>query len=453
VNDEAQPLRPDPHDPQPEPYSTDPGADRIASGTLARGAVAPGPFVATPAGEAGSGGQAAPVASAPDESRPFYRRRRVQLVAALLAVLALGFMMAQRASRPASPVDPAQQTPLVSVIVPGKTATTSAVTFTGAISARYDMPIGVEDSGRIAAVLVEAGDRVRAGQLLARLDTSVVASQVASLSAQLEQARAEAVLAAQELKRAEQIVESVAALSQSEVDRRRAEVQTRNARVRAAEAQLAESRARQGRTEVRAPSDGIVLTRTAEVGQTATPGGAPLFRLGRGGEVEMRGQVSEQDLPKLRLGQSARVRITGVTEPFEGQVRLLAAVIDPQTRLGEIRVALTPHPDLRPGAFARGEVVTEREQRPVLPQTAVMSDGTQNYVLIAGEGDKVARRNVRIASTGPRGVVIAAGLTGTERVITTAGPFLREGEVVRVSEAGAATTPAAAPAKPAATAG
>jgi RND family efflux transporter MFP subunit len=227
--------------------------------------------------------------------------------------------------------------------------------------------------------------------------------------------------------------------------------------VRAAEAQLAESRARFGRTEVRSPSEGIVLTRTAEVGQTATPGGPPLFRVGRGGEVEMRGQVSEQDLPKLRLGQSALVRITGVTEPFEGKVRLLAAVIDPQTRLGEIRVALTPHPDLRPGAFARGEVVTDREQRPVVPQTAVMSDGTQNYLMIVGDGDKVMRRNVRIASTGPRGVVIADGLTGTERVITTAGPFLREGEVVRVSDANAAAkapvAPAAGSAKPAAAAG
>jgi HlyD family secretion protein len=439
VTDEAQPLRTDSHDPQPEPYGAGHGADAHPSGPLTRGSVAPAPF--------GSAG-AAPSALEPALSRPFYRRRRVQLAAALLAVLALGVTLAQRASRPTSPVDPATQTPLVSVVVPGKSATTSAVTFTGAISARYDMPIGVEDSGRIAAVLVEAGDRVRAGQVLARLDTSVVASQFASLTAQLEQARAEALLAAQELKRAEQIVESVAALSQSEVDRRRAEVQTRNARVRAAEAQLAESRARLGRTEVRAPADGVVLVRTAEVGQTATPGGAPLFRLGRGGEVEMRGQVSEQDLPKLRLGQPATVRITGMPDAFPGEVRLLAAVIDPQTRLGEIRVALKSDPNLRPGAFARGEVVTDREQRPVLPQTAVLSDGTQNYVLIAGDGDKVARRNVRIAGTGPQGVVIAEGLTGTERVITTAGPFLREGEVVRVSEAGAASkAPAAAPAK------
>ncbi len=450
MTDEAQPLRTDTHEPQPDPYPAAYEVDAHASGAASRGTVTPGPFAAT-------GADAGSTAPLPGESRPFYRRRRVQLAAVLLAVLALGITLAQRASRPASPVDPAQQTPLVSVVVPGKTPTTAAVSFTGAIAARYDIPIGVEDSGRIAAVLVEAGDRVRAGQVLARLDTSVVGSQVASLTAQLEQARAEAVLAEQELKRAEQIVESVAALSQSDVDRRRADVLTKNARVRAAEAQLAESRARFGRTEVRSPSDGIVLTRNAEVGQTATPGGAPLFRVGRGGEIEMRGQVAEQDLPKLRVGQSALVRITGVPNAFEGQVRLLGAVIDPQTRLGEIRVALKPDPDLRPGAFARGEVVTDREQRPVVPQTAVLSDGTQNYVMIVGEGDHVARRNVRIASTGPRGVVIAEALDGAERVITTAGPFLREGEVVRVSEANAATpapaAPAAAPAKPAAAAG
>lgn len=442
MTDEAQPLRTDTHDPQPEPYSASYGADGHASGTLSRGSVTTGPFATAPA-DSGT------VSPAPADTRPFYKRVRLMLLVALLALLAYGVMTVMRGSRPAAAVDPATQLPLVAVVVPGNAPTTSAVTFTGAISARYDMPIGVEEGGRISAVLVEAGDRVRAGQVLARLDTSVVASQVASLTAQLEQARAESVLAGQELKRAEQIVESVAALSQSEVDRRRADVQTKAARVKAAEAQLAESRARLNRAEIRAPADGIVLTRTAEVGQTATPGGPALFRLGRGGEIEMRGQVSEQDLPKLKIGQPALVRITGLPDAFEGNVRLLGAVIDPQTRLGEIRVALKPDPNLRPGAFARGEVVTGREQRPVLPQTAVLSDGTQNYVMVVGAGDTVVRKPVMIASTGPRGVVIASGLTGAERVITTAGPFLREGEKVRVADAKGAAGAAPATTKPA----
>jgi HlyD family secretion protein len=438
VSDEAQPLR---SDSAPDAYSTSAsvtpldasygGADRSESA-----------YASGVSGSGASGGYAPPVV---ETARPFWHYRRFQLGIGLALLIAVGVGLGMYRAKPAANAESGPQIPLVTVVVPGKAPVASRVTFTGAISARYDMPIGVEDGGRIAAVLVEAGDRVRAGQVLARLDTSVVASQVASLRAQLEQAKAEAVLAQQELKRAEQIVNSVAALSQSEVDRRRSEVATKNARVQAAQAQLAEVQARQGRTEIRAPADGVVLTRNAEVGQTATPGGPALFRLGRGGEIEMRGQVSEQDLPRLALGLPASVRITGVDQAFEGKVRLLGAVIDPQTRLGEIRVALKPHPNLRPGAFARGDVEVSREARPVLPQTAVMSDGLTNYVLILGAGNKVERRDVTIAGTNDKGLVIAGGLTGAERVVTTAGPYLRVGEVVRTPED--APAPPAAPAK------
>ena len=63
-------------------------------------------------------------------------------------------------------------------------------------------------------------------------------------------------------------------------------------------------------------------------------------------------------------------------------MRLLGAVIDPQTRLGDIRIALASDPALRPGAFVRGEVIVDRAQRPVLPQTAVLSDAHGTYVFV-----------------------------------------------------------------------
>jgi RND family efflux transporter MFP subunit len=432
VNDEVHRLQPE----STGPDAYDPGPAAV---------LAQDPPLYSSSSSAGSS-TAGLGAGAPLAGRPFYKRRRVLLGAALAVLIAAGVGLALQAAKPTGATNAGPQIPLVSVIVPGRSAVTSSVTFTGAIAARYDMPIGVEEGGRISAVLVEAGDKVRAGQVLARLDTSVVASQVASLRAQLEQAKAEAVLAQQELKRAEQIVASVAALSQSDVDRRRADVATKNARVQAAQAQLAEVQARLGRTEIKAPADGIVLTRSAEVGQTATPGGPALFRLARGGEVEMRGQIAEQDLPKVAVDLPANVRITGVDQVFEGKVRLLGAVIDPRTRLGDIRVALTPHPNLRPGAFARGEVVLGRDQRPVVPQTAVLADASGNYVYVVGDGSKIVRRRVTVAGTNDRGVVIAGGLTGTESVVATAGAFLREGEVVRTEAEGASKT-AAAPAR------
>jgi len=343
----------------------------------------------------------------------------------------------------ATPLAAQQSIPLVSVSSPGVTPVTSTVTFTGTISARYDMPIGIEgDAGRIIAVYVEAGDRVKRGQLLAKIDESVWQPQVNRLAASLEQANAQAALSAAEYRRA-QAVESAGALSAEEIEKRRAASVTDAASVKVAAANLAEAQARLNRTRVVAPTDGIVLTRKAEAGQTASPGGEALFRLASGGEIEMRGQVAEQDMAALRVGQSATVHLVGTAQPFEGRVRLLGAIIDTQTRLGDIRIALKPNPALRPGAFAQGSVVVGKAERPILPQTAVLSDAKGPYVFVVNQESRSERRNVQIGGTVAAGIIITSGLSGSEQVITTAAGFLREGESVKASPSATAASPSA----------
>jgi HlyD family secretion protein len=321
--------------------------------------------------------------------------------------------------------------PTVSVTQAGVSTVPTTVSIIGTIAARYDMPIGVEgDAGRVAAINVEAGDHVKRGQVLARLNVSVLQPQVANLEAALEQARAEAELADAEYHRA-QAVGASGALSAEETQRRRSAAVTAAARVKVAAAQLAESQARLARADVRAPADGIILTRNVEVGQTATPGGEALFRLSEGGEIELRGQVAEQDLPLLKVGQLVNVRLTGTSRIYPGRVRLLPAVIDPQTRLGMARVSLTPDVNLRPGAFARAEVTVSNAERAVLPQTAVLNDDKGSYVLIVNAQSKVERRAVRVSGMVQSGVTIAEGINGDEQVVTTAGAFLQEGELVK----------------------
>jgi len=329
--------------------------------------------------------------------------------------------------------------PLISVITPGLKAVTSSVTFTGTIAARYDMPIANEgDAGRIVGVYVEAGDHVQRGQLLAKLDDSVLTAQINRMAASLEQAKAQAALSAAEYRRAE-AVESAGALSAEDIEKRRATAVTDAANVKVVAAQLAEGEARLGRTRIVAPIAGTVLTRNAEVGQIANTGGASLFRVASGGEIEMRGQLAEQDLAQVKVGDPASVYVTGLPQAFEGRVRLLGAVIDPQTRLGEIRITLQPDPALRPGAFARGTVAVAHATRPVVPQTAVLTDRDGSYVFVVNAQNHVERRAVRVADTVDAGVVIGSGLNGSERVVTTAAGFLRPGEEVKVAAAGPAT--------------
>jgi len=320
--------------------------------------------------------------------------------------------------------------PTVSVTQVGLSTVPTTVSIIGTIAARYDMPIGVDgDAGRVAAIYVEAGDHVKRGQLLARLNVSVLEPQVRNLEAALEQARAEAELANAEYRRA-QAVGASGALSAEETERRRSAGVTAAAKVKVAAALLAEAQARLARADVRAPADGIILTRNVEVGQTATAGGAALFRLSEGGEVELRGQVAEQDLPLLKVGQEVNVRLTGTSHVYRGHVRLLPAVIDPQTRLGMTRVALTPDPNLRPGAFARAEVTVSNADRAVLPQTAVLTDEKGSYVLIVNAEDRVERRAVHVSGMVQGGVTIADGVGAKDQVVSTAGAFLQVGERV-----------------------
>jgi RND family efflux transporter MFP subunit len=361
--------------------------------------------------------------------------RGVALAVALAVAIAL---WVSHHSKPAlTSLADKTQAPVISVMTPALKAVTSNVTFSGGIGARYDMPIGNDgDTGRVTAVYVEAGDHVRRGQILAKLDDSILIPQVNRLAASLEQARAQAELSQAEYKRALGVA-AAGALSAEDIEKRRATAVTDAANVKVAAAQLAESEARVKRTRITAPIDGVVLTRKAEVGQIANPGGEALFRVASGGEVEMRGQLAEQDLAQVKVGDTATVYLTGLPRAFPGRVRLLGAIIDPATRLGEIRIALTPDPALRPGAFARGSVTIGKSQRPVVPQTAVLADTAGSYVFIVNAQGKAERRAVSVADTGDDGIVIGSGLTGTERVVTTAGGFLRDGEPVQVASGGA----------------
>jgi HlyD family secretion protein len=380
----------------------------------------------------------APAADAPHSGTPDIGRNypsRWIIWGVLVLVLLIVAAVVRQYMKPAAPgtaIAQQKQIPLVTAAAPGIQAVKSTVSFTGTIQARYDMPIGAEgESGRITAVLVEAGDRVKSGQVLVRIDQSVLRPQLNRLTASLEEAKAQAALSAAEYRRAQGVAAS-GALSSEEIARREAAAITDEARVKVAAAQLAEAEARLGKTAIVAPASGIVLTRNAEVGQTASPGGEPLFRLARDGEIEMRGAVAERDLATLSVGQTAQVYLTGIATPFEGTVRLLGAIIDPVSRLGDIRISLKPHTALRPGAFARGEVVVGAAQRPVLPQTAVLSDSQGTFVLIVNDENKTERRAVRVGNSVPEGLVISDGLNGDERVISTAGAFLRNGESVKV---------------------
>jgi HlyD family secretion protein len=362
------------------------------------------------------------------------RRRWVIIGAAVLvAVIAIGLMLAlgRSSNAPAGAGKGAGQIPAVSVVVPGQSEVGRTITASGPIAARRDQPIGIAgQGGRVIRVLVDAGSWVRAGQVLAVVDRSVQTEQAAQLAAQIDAARAQAALAQSDYERAVSL-QSRGFVSKAEIDSKRAARDAANAQVRVAQAQLGATRAQIGQLNVVAPTAGLILSRNVELGQIVGPGSPALFRLAEGGMMEMQAQLSQKDLAAIHVGMAATITPVGTNRNLPGSVWQVAPVIDPQSRLGLVRIAVAYDPSLRPGGYAEARIGAGQVSAPQLPQSAVLSDDNGNYVYIVNAKNVIERRGITLGIVNDNGVSIASGLTGNERVVLSAGPFLSPGQTVK----------------------
>lgn len=365
------------------------------------------------------------------------RNRRWIIIAAVLvvAIVAIGIALAashrsKSAASAAAGGKSAGQIPAVTVVVPGESQVGRTIIASGPLDAKRDQPIGIAgQGGRVVRVLVDAGSWVRAGQVLAVVDRSVQAQQAAQIAAQIQAARAQAALAQADYERAVSL-QGRGFVSKAEIDSKQAARDAANAQVRVNQAQLGATRAQMGQLDVLAPNAGLILARSVELGQIVSPGSGALFRMAEGGQMEMQAQLSQQDLSAIHVGMPATVTPVGSDSGFSGAVWQVAPVIDPQTRLGLVRIAVPYSASVRPGGFAQARITAGQTTAPLLPQSAVLSDEKGNYVYIIDGKHEVERREVKIGSVSDDGVTIASGLSGNEAVVLSAGPFLNPGQKV-----------------------
>lgn len=362
--------------------------------------------------------------------RPNRRWWIIGIVAALLAIGGAYFGFKHNA-KPTAVAAKKDELPNVSIVVPGSKIVPRVVSATGSLAARREMPVGVAgEGGMVTRVLVEPGQWVQSGQVLAQVDRSVQSQTAASLAAQINVARSDAAIAQSELKRAESLVDR-GFISKADLERKAATRDAALARVNVAQASLGEQRARNGRLDIRAPAAGLILTRSVEPGQIVSSGSGTLFRMAKGGEMEMRAALSEADLAGLPVGVAASVTPVGGSQSFKGQVWQVSPVIDPNTRQGIARIALSYDPGLRPGGFAAAQITSGGARAPQLPNSAIQSDAAGNYVYVLDAQDRVVRRTVTLGGVSDEGVMVASGLSGTERVVLSAGAFLNPGQKVK----------------------
>ncbi len=358
---------------------------------------------------------------------------KIALIILALALVAgvIGFLMLRGGEGGAAPAEnDDSQAPAVTVVSPGRATIEGRISATGTLAARREMPVGVAgEGGRVVSVPVDAGDWVRQGQVLVVIDRSVQSQQAVSAAANVQVARADARLAQANLDRALKLVDR-GFISKADVDRLTATRDSAAARVRVAEAQAAELRARNARLNVTAPAAGLVLERNVEPGQVVSAGSGSLFRIARGGEVELLAQVGETELKSISPGVAAQVTPVGTDQSFTGQVWQVSPVIDPQNRQGIARIALSYAPGLRPGGFASATINSGTLVAPMLPESAILSDDDGSFVYVIGEDNKAQRRSVETGLVTTDGIAVTGGLNGTEKVVLRAGGFLTEGETV-----------------------
>lgn len=369
-----------------------------------------------------------------DEQQAARRRRwrRIIIVSVLsaAAIIAALLFFGKDKNAGGGEGQKAKQAPSVTVVVPGRTTVDSVVSATGSLAARRELPVGIAgEGGLITAVLVEPGQWVGAGQVLARVDRQVQTQQAASLRSQISVAQADARLAQANLDRAQALV-ARGFISKAEVDRLVATRDAARARVSVAQAQFGQASASNARLDIRAPAAGLVLERRVDPGQVVSAGSGVLFRMAKGGEMELLAQLGDSDLQRMSTGLRATVVPVGTTQEFTGQIWQIAPVIDPQSRQGIVRIALGYDKALRPGGFAEARITSGAASVPLLPQSAVLSDEKGSYVYVVPPSNKVERRDVQVGDVSDAGVTVIKGLSGQERVVLSAGAFLNPGESV-----------------------
>jgi HlyD family secretion protein len=386
-------------------------------------------------------------------------------------VLALAFamisltMVGRSLPRPTGPADSQAAKEMtadlfaavVTVARVGPAQFTETVLATGSLVAREEILVGPEVEGlRITEVLADEGQRVRKGDVLARLVADTLDAQVAQNDAALARTaaaiaqakssivQAEARLAesrnsyerAKPLRQGGHMTEAV--FDQREQSARTAEAQLSAAQdgLRVAEAEQAQVEAqrreltwRRGRVEVKAPADGIVSRRMARVGGYAAGAAEPMFRIVANGEVELDAEVVETRLGVIAIGQRASVEAAGLGE-VTGTVRLVSPEVDKSTRLGRVRIFLGDSPGLRVGAFGRASIETAASTGLGVPASAVLY-GPHGPTVQVVRGNRVETRAIKTGLAAGSLVEVRGGVADGDLVVARAGTFLRDGDTVR----------------------
>ena len=357
---------------------------------------------------------------------------------ALIAVVALGWRgyAARQATRQAqsAPVkDPVIELSAIDMATAHVVELTSGLPISGALKAVNSAIVKARVPGELQGLTVREGDRVEAGQVIARVEATEYADRVRQAQQQADAAKAQVEIAQRQVDNNAALVRQ-GFISKTAADNSLASLNTAQANHRAAQAGIDVLRKSLADTVLRAPISGQVSQRLAQPGERVAPE-ARIVEIVDLSRLELEASISPADSVAVRVGQQALLRIEGVAQPVAATV----ARINPSAQAGSrsvlIYLTVAAQPGLRQGLFAQGQLATETQRALAVPLNAVRTDKPLPYVQVV-EGDRIAHRTVQ---TGVRGEVdgelwvAVQGVADGARVLRGAAGVVREGTQVKLA--------------------
>ncbi|OAN52552.1 efflux RND transporter periplasmic adaptor subunit [Sphingobium sp. TCM1] len=371
--------------------------------------------------------------------------KRVGIGAAILAIAVVGAGIASRISATNQLRQTAAEAalPVVAIVTPTADAEANALVLPGNVQAFNSAAIYARTNGYVRRWLADIGDHVHAGQPLAILDAPEVDQQLAAAQADYQTALANQRLAATTAKRWASMLKEDA-VSQQETDEKAGDLAARVAVSNAALANVKRLKALQGFTRLTAPFDGVVTSRSAQIGALVVAGNAaaqPLFTVSDVHRVRIYVRVPQGYSAAVRPGNMATLSLPEYPErSFPATMTSSAGAVDPQSGAVLVQLqAANPDAALKPGAFAqvRFQVDAGRGNGLTLPGSAILYGNDGPTVAVVGRDGRVTVKPVTIARDEGANVQLSGGVTLADKVIDTPPDAIRTGDRVQVQAAAA----------------
>lgn len=303
-------------------------------------------------------------------------------------------------------------------VTAGAKAAGSGISGMGSISCPRVLDLGFDDSGVVAEIFVEEGDLVRQGQVLAKLDSSVLEAEKASLQTKLASGIAEVNFFKTELAKRENLFRKDA-VSETELRKVTFELEKAQAQLEHAKAEITTIDVRLKKRILVAPIPGIISQRHVDVGSVIMPSSYKVVSLIHCRTAFAEVELGEKLFPVAKLGETVRVKVDALGgKVFEGKVVRIAPQIDKKNRTFILRVAIdNPDWGLRPGMFVRADIDSGSGAGPIwIPKSAVRIEGSTAYAFVV-KNSVALRRNVQVGMVMDNKIEIIKGISQGEPVV------------------------------------